>query len=205
MGEIKEQKKGTILIRNKETDSRVYIQLSGKSMIYNLTHEGKRKILFIFGEGVLLNEHIFENHQPSINCELLEDGQILSVPKSVFCDCMKKDFELTKYVIEMQEWKNWRMGHQLKNTYGGLQLERKLASKLWKLSRDFGKKTEYGIEIDIDMTITFLADMLGAPRETTSRICSKLAEKGLIRMEKKRITILNSEQMGIFYKTGEIL
>lgn len=87
---------------------------------------------------------------------------------------------------------------------GSIYMERKLAAKLWKLSRDFGKNTEHGLEIDINMTITFLADMLGAPRENTSRLCKTLTEFGLIRMEKKRIVIVNPEKLSHFYKTGEI-
>ena len=87
---------------------------------------------------------------------------------------------------------------------GSIGLEKKLAAKLWKLSRDFGKRTPEGIEIDINMPVTFLADILGAPRETTSRLCNQLSGYGLIKMEKKRITILDSDRMAVFFKTGKI-
>ena len=96
------------------------------------------------------------------------------------------------------------MGHQLKNTMGSIYMERKLAAKLWKLSRDFGRETKDGIEINFNLSITFLADMLGAPRETTSRLCGTLTELRLIRMERKRITILDADRMSRFYKTGQI-
>ena len=109
---------------------------------------------------------------------------------------------LTRRILAAQERKIWRLGHQLKNTMGSIYLERKLAAKLWKLSRDFGVPGKRGLEIDIHMTVTFLADLLGAPRETTSRVCKTLAEHGLIRMEKKRICIPDRERMARFYKTG---
>jgi len=83
-------------------------------------------------------------------------------------------------------------------------LERKLASKLWKLSRDFGIDTEDGREIDINITVTFLADMLGVSRETTSRVCSTLIDQGLIKINKKRIRIVNSDKLKQFYKFGKI-
>lgn len=98
----------------------------------------------------------------------------------------------------------WRLGHQLKNTVGSIYMERKLAAKLWKLARDFGIERPEGIEIDINMTITFLADMLGAPRETTSKTCKALSDYGLISMKKKRITIVDPARVSHFYKTGEI-
>lgn len=44
-------------------------------------------------------------------------------------------------------------------------MERKIAAKLWKLGRDFGVDTEDGVMIDIDLTITLMADLVGAPRK----------------------------------------
>lgn len=201
-GTVKEFPKGSIIIRAKENVDKVCFQLSGKSIIYNLTHTGKRKIIFVFGEGAFLNEHVLNEHAASLYCETIEKSKIFIVSVNVFLQCMKEDFTLTKSVLETQEKRIWRLGHQLKNTMGSIYLERKLAAKLWKLSRDFGIQTPEGIEIDINMTITFLADMLGAPRETTSRLCNTLTEYGLMRMSKKRITITNPKKMSDFYKQG---
>ncbi len=205
IGKTQDVAKGTLLMRARESVEFVYFQLTGKSVIYNLTHGGKRKILFIFGQGALLNEHIFNNtnHTSSIYCEMMEQSKVLVFSVQDFMSVMAEDFELTKKIMEAQERKIWRLSHQLKNTTSSIYLERKLAAKLWKLSRDFGMEKEDGIEIDIDMTITFLADMLGVPRETTSRVCSTLTEEGLICINKKRITIVDPKKMAYFFKTGK--
>lgn len=204
VGKVMDYPKGTVLMRAKEPAGFIYIQLTGKSMMYNLTHLGKRKILFIFGRGIMLNEHVFNDHTTSIYCETIDRSKIFVVPCVEFVKVMAEDFMLVKNVLEMQERKMWRLSHQLKNTMSSIYLERKLASKLWKLSRDFGIQTEEGIEIDISMTITFLADMLGVSRETTSRVCSMLAEYRLIKMNKKRIVIIDHDKLSAFYRTGKI-
>lgn len=203
-GTVRDFPKGSIVIPAKEEVRFVYIQLSGKSIVYNLTHEGKRKIIFVFGDGILLNEHVLNEHVTSLFCETIESSRIFVVPIAVFLHCMEKDFSLTRVVLETQERRIWRMGHQLKNTMGSIYLERKLAAKLWKLARDFGIRTREGIEIQFNLPITFLADMLGAPRETTSRVCNTLVEHGLIKIQKKRITIVNPHKISAFYKTGKI-
>lgn len=203
-GKVEIFPKQSVVMRAREPLKSVYIQLTGKSIIYNLTHTGKRKIIFIFGPGTLLNEHVLDTHNGSLFCETIETSLVFILPAAKLLAAMERDFSLTKAILEAQERKLWRMGHQLKNTMGSIYMERKLAAKLWKLSRDFGKNTEHGLEIDINMTITFLADMLGAPRENTSRLCKTLTEFGLIRMEKKRIVIVNPEKLSHFYKTGEI-
>lgn len=203
-GKVVTYKKNQTIFRAKETVQNIYVLLSGKTIIYNLTHAGKRKILFIFGKGTLLNEHVFDDHVTSFYCEAIENCTVFVIQMEVFMECMKKDFLLIKSVLNAQERKMWRLGHQLKNTVGSIYMERKLAAKLWKLARDFGIERPEGIEIDINMTITFLADMLGAPRETTSKTCKALSDYGLISMKKKRITIVDPARVSHFYKTGEI-
>ncbi|MDD7050964.1 MAG: Crp/Fnr family transcriptional regulator [Lachnospiraceae bacterium] len=203
-GSVLEADKGVILIHARQEAPGVFFQLSGKSIVYNLTHSGQRKILFIFGRGALLNERILNHHTSGVFCEAFEKSRIFKVPSAEFVTLMEKDIVLAKNILETQEKKLWRLSHQLKNTTGGIYLEKKLASKLWKLARDFGIPTARGIEIDMNMPISFLADMLGVSRETTSRACSVLIDYGLIMVEKKRITIVNSEKMSAFYKTGNI-
>lgn len=202
-GKIQEVPKGTLLIRARESVGSVYFQLSGKSIIYNLNYDGKRKILFIFGKGKMLNEHVFNDMTPSVYCEILEKSRIFSISKVDFLQIMSEDFELTKHVLAAQGRRIRRLCHQLKNTTSSIYLEKKLAAKLWKLSRDFGIETEEGIEIDLNLSVTFLADMLGVPRETTSRVCSLLVEYGLIKMNRKRIIILDQAKMTKFYQTGK--
>lgn len=203
-GRVEEVKRGCVVIEAKKQLNHVYIQLSGYSAVYTLTHNGNRKVIFILGKGNLLNDHVVNEHTSSVYCETMEKSKIFVISTKRFVHWMKKDFELTKAVLNVQEWKMWRMSHQLKNTTSSIPMERKLAAKIWKLSRDFGKRNGDGIEIDMNISITFLSDMLGAPRETTSRACKALSEQGLIQIVKKRITILDPEGMMNLYKKGSI-
>lgn len=73
-----------------------------------------------------------------------------------------------------------------------------------ELARDFGIKSRDGIEIDINMNMSFLADMLGTPRETASRLSKTLNSYGLIRKEKNHIIVCDPDRLAYFYKTGEV-
>lgn len=201
-GRVRALVKGELIIRAHQPQQDIYIQMSGKSMVYTLTHTGNRKILFILGSGALLNEHVLNRNSTSTYVEAIEPGTAFAVPASEFLRLMEEDFALTRAVLAAQERKIWRLGHQLKNTVGSIYLERKLAAKLWKLSRDFGIPGPDGVEIDVTLPVTMLADMLGAPRETTSRLCKKLMDYGLIRMIGKRVYIVDPAKISLFYKTG---
>ena len=66
--------------------------------------------------------------------------------------------------------------------------------------RDFGVDTEDGVMIEIDLTITLMADLVGAPRENVSRACKVLTDRGLIHYGNKRFTLIDFEGLAEFYK-----
>ena len=180
----------------------LYFQLTGKSCIYTVTHSGQRKIHFVCGRGELLNQNTLNPSVSASYCEMLEDSTIFAVPSEVVARCMRTDFELVRSVVGAQERKLWRLEHQLKNTVSSMYMERKLAAKLWKLSRDFGVQKKEGIEIDMDLSVSFLADMLGVPRETTSRLRSTLIRSGIISVKGRRITVIDPDAMAKIYHDG---
>lgn len=201
-GRVRALAKGDMIIQAHQPQEDVCVQLDGKSIVYNLTHTGNRKILFILGPGALLNEHVLNLNNSSTYCKAIEPGMVFVVSSEEFLRAMEQDFSLTKAVLAAQERKMWRLGHQLKNTVGSIYLERKLAAKLWKLARDFGIPRPDGIEIDVTLPVTMLADMLGAPRETASRLCRKLMGYGLIKVSGKRIVITDPDKIAQFYRNG---
>lgn len=201
-GQVRQFAKRRLLFRAGDLIQTLHFQLSGKSCIYTMTPSGQRKIHFVCGKGELLNQNTLNPSVCASYCEMMEDSQIFSVPSEVVARCMRSDFELVRSLVGAQERKIWRLEHQLKNTVSSIYMERKLAAKLWKLARDFGVPREEGVEIDLDLSVSFLADMLGVPRETTSRLRSALVRGGLISVRGKRVTIVDSEGMLRLYHEG---
>lgn len=203
-GKVITYTKGEHCFKAREQTSNIYILLKGTAAIYNITHSGKRKTIFYLKGGTLLNDEITKLSLPSVSCETINECKVFVISKDNFLTIMAKDFNLTQVILVDYERKIFRLTHQLKNTLGCVYLERKLASKLWKLAKDFGIQTERGIYIDIPLSITELADFVGAPRESISRAMKKLTEKGLVDMEGKKIFVINPDKMSIFYKTGKM-
>lgn len=218
-GKVVTMKKGAICYRASEAQDNVYIMLDGQAIIYTLTRCGNRKIIFICGGGELLNESIITPNKTTVFCDIIAPSKVFVIPNNTFCKLMEQDFTLVRAIMAAQERKLWRTSHQLKNTLGSIYLEKKLAAKLWKLARDFGEpiksldiqlsdgnsdaavvSVSNPVKIDISLSITFLADLLGAPRETTSRICKNLASRGLISIEKKTVIVRNMDCLSNFYK-----
>lgn len=197
---IKKYKKGTLLYSDKETINTVYFMVNGVASLYKPDTQNGRKIVFVFGAGDVLNEVIVYENTTTLSCELLANSEILEIDREDFLILLEKDYPLCKGVIDSLVQKNRKMSHQIKNTSNSITVDRQIAFKLWKLARDFGIKTEKGIEIDFDLSITYLADMLGAKRETVSRQLKLLTEKDLVNVVRKRFTIKDSEKLLKYFR-----
>jgi len=197
---IRTLSKGSHLFFDKETVSSVYFVIKGCVALYKLNTLGEMKVIFLYKENVALNEVILQNIQASINCEVLEESRILIIPRGVMLEVMEEDFSVCKKIMDSMALKIRRLYRQMKNTTNSMKGEKKIASKLWKLGRDYGKPHEYGIYINMDMSITYLADMLGSKRETVSRQLRVLTEEKLIRIEKNKFYILNADKLKDFFE-----
>ncbi|MBU3196656.1 Crp/Fnr family transcriptional regulator [Clostridium algidicarnis] len=196
----KTYKKGDIVFRDKEKVNTIYVVIRGKFSIYKIGEDAKRRVIYILGRDKILNDVILDDLPASINCEAFEEGELLLLNKNNFLSCMEEDFNLTKVVLNSLSIKVRRLYRQLNNTNPNKKIEKKIASKLWKLSKDYGIKVEEGTEIDLNISITYLADMLGSQRETISRSLKLLEEKDLIRLNNRKIIVKDKDKLARFFK-----
>lgn len=198
---VNRYEKAKVLFRDKDIVDNIYIVLKGKASLYKFNEKGQKKVIFILGEGDFINEVILQNSTASINCETIEDSRIMHCNTAELLQVMEKNFEFTKIVLSSLSLKVRRMYRQFKNTTGVLSMGKRVASRLWKLGRDYGVPLDNGILIDMEISITYLADLFGAQRETISRACKELSELGLIEYSNKKFIIKDEEKLLEYFKT----
>ena len=196
---VRQLKKGEHLFRDKEVINSIYIVKSGKVALYKQSESSQKKVIFILGKDTIVNEVIIDDLPSSINCEAFEKAEVLCFDRVMFLDVMKEDFELSKIIINSLAMKVRRLYRQGKNSIP-IKVEKRVAAKLWKLSRDYGIEIEEGTLIDLNITITYLADMFGAPRETISRALKILNNEGLIINKNKKIIVPDRDRLVKFFK-----
>jgi CRP-like cAMP-binding protein len=74
-------------------------------------------------------------------------------------------------------------------------VERRVARALLKLADHAGRKAPGGVEIDFPLSRQDLAEMTGTTLFTVSRLLSGWDEKGLIKAERQRVTVLSAEAL----------
>ena len=199
-GEIRKYEAGSHLFRDKEDVTTLYVVVSGSVSLYKLNEGGNKRVIFILGKGKMINDVIIQDLPASINCEIFEEAHILSYDKYAFLNIMENDFVLSKNIICSLAMKVRRMYRQLKNATGVIRMEKRLAAKLWKLSKDYGIACDDGVIINMNISVTYLADLLGAKRETISRAIKILLSENLIIYDNKKIKVINQEKLSEFFK-----
>ncbi|WP_294658620.1 Crp/Fnr family transcriptional regulator [uncultured Fusobacterium sp.] len=189
IAKIKEYKKGELLYSDKEKIHTIYFVLEGVASLFKPNPDNTKKVVFLFGSGVVLNEVIIYENTTLLSCEFLAPTKLLEIDREDFVKVLEKSYPLAKGVIESLIYKNRVMSHQIKNTSNSITVDKQIALKLHKLAQDFGVITDKGIEINFDLSITYLSEVLGAKRETVSRQVKVLSELGLITVVRKRFTI----------------
>ncbi|WP_037029999.1 Crp/Fnr family transcriptional regulator [Psychrilyobacter atlanticus] len=208
---VKKYKKGEFVFFEKDQVEKIYIIVSGKVTLHRYTQKAQKKIIYILGSGEVINEVIFDKLPASINAEVFENAMILEYSAAELKQIMSQDFELAYRIIQSTGRKVRRLYRQLKNTVP-ISLDKKVASKLWKLSKDYGViceieenhciscKNDCWIGLEFKISITYLADMLGSTRETISRELKKLEGYGYIKWIDKRIFVKRKELRQFYRK-----
>ncbi|MDW8801431.1 Crp/Fnr family transcriptional regulator [Clostridium sp. A1-XYC3] len=191
--------KGEMLFYERQEVDNIYLILKGKMTMFRSSEEGQKRVIYILSDGQFINEVIFDELPASINCEAFEETFVLSFFRKDLLEIMSKDFKLTRVIINSMAKKIRRLYRQLKNSVP-IKIDKKLAAKLWKLSKDYGIDTENGVLINLNISITYLADMLGSTRETISRCIRTLEKSGMIKMEGKKILVKNPDELSIYFR-----
>ncbi|SCH07963.1 MULTISPECIES: Crp/Fnr family transcriptional regulator [unclassified Romboutsia] len=193
-------KRKEILFNERDELDKLYFLKDGKISIFKMNESGERKIIFILKKGEMINEILIDNIKTSsIGCEAFEKSTILECKTSDFIKIMKNDFNLTKNIMLHIQNKNRRLYRQVKNSIS-IRIDKKLAAKLYRLGREFGiEKGEWTL-INMNLTITYIADMLGCKRESLSRAMKVLQDEDLVRVDGKKVYV-RKEKLSTYFKT----
>ena len=227
-GTIHACKRGEQIFGEREEQKSLYILVDGYAALYRSSRYGENRILMVCAAGDILNESVIEGNRMPVAAEALSESRMLCVGREAFAALLNGNFELMQAVCRSLSVKTSRLYHQLGNANGTYPLEKRLAARLLKLSREYGTDTreygtdtrecgidtrecgidtrecgidtrEYGInteagrQVGFRVTVSFLANLLGAKRETVSRYMSKLKSQGYIQHEDGILIVADPE------------
>ncbi|WP_066065103.1 Crp/Fnr family transcriptional regulator [Neobacillus soli] len=196
-------KKNHILMFENDQSEDVYIIRSGMVKVFRI-HEGKEIILSISMPGDILGEVealSSDNHRIS-SIEALENVSVWQITKQDFLKIVDKYPSVLRkaYMILVERT---RMLNRLIRYLTFYDVRTKVANLLMDLYYNFGKPSGDIFKIDLKMSQSILASMLGVTRESISKILGDFQNEGLIDIREKYFYLLDKNQLEVICSQTE--
>lgn len=182
---VRECPRGELLFSEGEAAEGFFVVLDGKVKVYKLSAEGKERILHIVHPGGTFAEAaIFGNGLYPAYAEPLLPSRLLFIPKDGFLRLLASNSRIAINMIAGLSRFLRQFAQQIEElTFKDV--PSRLASYLLDLAG--GKRTT----VELPIAKSQLASNLGTVSETLSRTLRKLSDDDLIRVDGKRVEILD--------------
>ena len=178
-------KRGGNIFSEGDEGSGFYVILSGRVKIYKLSAEGREQILHIFGPGEMFGEvPVFSGQNFPANAEAMEESRIFYIPRDAFISLIKRNPAIALNMLAVLSTRLRRFTVLIEDL-SLKEVPGRLAAYLLFLS----EQKSGSVELELAITKSQLASLLGTVPETLSRILAKMTGQGLIESEGPRIRI----------------
>ena len=184
----KQVNRGEIIVSEGDEGKGFFVIVTGRVKVFKVSTEGKEQILHIFGPGQPFGEvPVFEGQRFPANAQAIDRSQVLFFPRAAIVGLIAANPSLALNMLAIMSKKLRQFAVQIENL-SLKEMPARLASYLIFLASEQGQDEVVTLNISKGQ----LASILGTIPETLSRIFAKLSDNNLIRVEGKKITLLDS-------------
>jgi CRP/FNR family cyclic AMP-dependent transcriptional regulator len=187
-------RKNQIIFLEEETGTYMYLVLSGKLKITKSGAGGKETILAIHRAGDFFGEmSLLDGKTAPATVSAMEDAKIISVSGADFHKYLMHNEKVLLQIINVlcarlrQVWQTQSMSSSA--------AEARIRLGIHQLANRHGIRDSHGIIIDLRITHQELAEMVGTSRETVTRVLAQLKRQGVIEINQRRITLLDTRAL----------
>ena len=188
-------RQGEVVFHRDDPGQVLYIIRSGKVRIYITSPEGQEVVLAVFGPGDYFGELALLDGQPrSASAVAIEPVETYTLQRSDFTTTVIQHPRIAVQVLTM-------LSRRLRQTDGMIEdllfldVHGRVAKKLLELADLHGVRTTEGIRIEMRLTQSDLASLVGASRESVNKVMGYFVDKRFISAEKRMITILRLAEL----------
>ncbi|MBI3811578.1 MAG: Crp/Fnr family transcriptional regulator [Nitrospirae bacterium] len=187
--------KGAIILQEDDPGEAMFMIVSGRAKVVHLSEDGREIILDMLGQGDFFGEMALLDQEPrSAHVTAVEPTELLVLERSAFLNQVEREPKIAiKMLIELS--RRLRRADEKIQDLVLLDVYGRVARMLLRLARLHGKPLEDGFIITRLPTHHELADMVGASRETVSRVLADLTRRGVVRNSGRMLIIEKGEEM----------
>ena len=187
-------KKGQVIFYEGNYPHGMYCINKGKVKISKLGDEGKEQIVRFAGEGELLGyRSALSNESYKATATAMEECYICHIPKDKFSEVLNNNSKFSLEIIKL-------LSNDLKKSEQNLlnisqkPVKERIAETLLNLKKRFGYE-EDGKTLCMTLTRREIGDIAATTTETTIRTLSSFDKEGIIRLEGKKIEVLDIDKL----------
>ena len=180
---------GEIVYHMEDPADALYFVRDGMIKISMYFPNGKEMILGLLGQYDIFGELLLLPSERRPNqAEAVVDTTLIVMPEADFQRLLQQHPRIAMKFIQVMSTRLWQ-AQQWQAEVGAFDAPGRLANLLVRLARDFGRESERGVEIDLNLTQQDLAKMIGATRETVSHCLARLLEFGAVKRRRAPIVV----------------
>jgi CRP-like cAMP-binding protein len=180
----------------------VYLLEQGIVRIYRLSKDGAETTFGyvapgeVFGELTLLGNFPRESFADAVH-----RSRVWKIPRQIFLDLTAAR---PGVVLEITR----QIGHRLKRIESRVEnlvfrdVRSRMAHMLLELAEDFGRKRDSRVVLDLELTQSELATLVGSARQTVNAALKELESEGLIDREGRRIVLVKPPELERIARTS---
>lgn len=173
----------------------MYILIEGQAKLSQINEEGQQVIINYFGPGSGLGIIVALSHMAyPLSAMAVVDCQAISWHRDTMRALMLRYPTLAMNGMEMVG-KRFAWLQDRYQEVATKQVEQRLARAVLRLVRQFGKRIDAGVLIDIPLSRQDLAEMTGTNLYNVSRILSKWEQEGLVKNGRKQVTLCKAHEL----------
>lgn len=192
---VRRYRKGEVLFHRDDPGTSLFLVESGRVKISTFSSEGKEAVFTVHGPGEAFGELALLDGAPrSATATALEPSRLLAVDRASFVAFLREQPDAALVLLSELTARVRRLSSQVEDLMF-LDIPGRLARTLLRLGDQYGRRTERGVEIDLQLTQTELGGMVGATRVSVNRLLHWFEECGLIGMDERRIVLIKPDAL----------
>jgi CRP/FNR family cyclic AMP-dependent transcriptional regulator len=182
-------RRGQVIFHQDDPGGAVYVIEQGCVKVVLSSLDGEELLLRVLGEGEIFGELALLDGRPrSATVIALEDTVAHVLERSAFLAFLRAHPEATLDLCRALAELIRRLTEQVEDL-ALFDVPRRLERKLLELAETHGQPTPEGLRIDVRLTQSELASMIGTSRATVNACLATLEARGIIRREGQRIVL----------------
>jgi CRP/FNR family transcriptional regulator/CRP/FNR family cyclic AMP-dependent transcriptional regulator len=186
---------GEVIFHRDDPGNTLYVIRTGRVRIFLTSPEGQEVALALFRAGDAFGElALFDGQSRSASAMAIEPVETYTIQRQDFMSAVMRRPRMALQLLATLS-QRLRQTDSMVEDLLFLDVHGRVAKKLLELAETLGVPTPEGVRIEMKLTQSDLAALVGASRESVNKVMSYLLAKRYVSAEKRKITILRLAEL----------